>query len=81
MPRGLSSSTRQERLAELREYALDLLDRDDHIWKVIADCGQYIDSTWGLNEGTKKEYLEWVRQQLKDIFVQHERRKALKSSV
>jgi hypothetical protein len=60
-------------LTELREIALDLLDNEVSSWQIMSYCEQFINRKWQLSNATKKEYLEWLRQELKDIFMQHER--------
>lgn len=65
--------TRQKRLAELREYALELLDRDKYsTLQIFNACGTYIDKNWGLGPTTRDDYLDWIKRELKDIFRQHE---------
>lgn len=81
MPRELRA-TRQERLAEVKEYALDLLDSDRYsTYSIIAACERYISSNWGLSGQTKKDYLEWLKEELKEIFRQRERRMVSRNSI
>ena len=78
----LSPSTRQERLAELREFALRLLDEDRFLpWQIKSYCEHYVDSKWQLNKETKKEYVEYTVQELADIIVQQDKRRTSKTSV
>jgi hypothetical protein len=75
-------NSRQERLAELREHALGLFDTDRYsIWQIIAECERYTESKWGLSKATRKDYMDWLRQELKEIFRQREKRWVSKSSI
>jgi hypothetical protein len=72
--------SRQERLAELREHALSLFDADRFsAWQIMSECERYIESEWGLSKATRQDYLDWLRQELKGIFQQREKRWVSKS--
>jgi hypothetical protein len=63
------------------EVALKLFDNDLYSNQIISGCEQYIDNEWKLSDKTKKEYIEWLKRQLKEIFRQREKRRFSNSSV
>jgi hypothetical protein len=66
----------------LIEVALKLFDEDlPSTYHIVSGCEQYIDREWKLSNQTKREYIEWLKKQLKEIFQQRERRRFSQSSV